>query len=115
MKFTFDKKFIVLGYRENSYTKDDKLIEQYILNIAFEYEKYKGLHVGQAFVSKEVFKDINIGEHFENTLFNATCSYNKNLKRLYIENINSMEEVGWYVGFNPFTFYIDLCLYKIAI
>lgn len=92
--YTFPKNFILLGYRENEYeNKKGEKVEQYILNIAYEYEKYKGLYIGQAYVSKEVMKDINLDEHFENTIFHATCSYYKPLKRLYIEKINSMEEV----------------------
>lgn len=91
--FTFPKDFIVLGYRENKYTnKQGKEIEQYILNIAYEYEKYKGLYIGQAYISKEVLGDIKLEDYFENAVFHATCSYYKPLKRLYIEKINSIDE-----------------------
>ena len=97
--YTFNKDFIVLGYRYNEYTnKKDEQVEQYILNIAYEYEKIIGLQIGEAYISKEVLGDITLDDKLEGTVFHATCSYYKPLKRLFIEKINSVdistEELG---------------------
>lgn len=95
MTYTFTKDFIVLGYRENTYTdKQGNCIEQYILNIAYSYDKYHGLHVGQAYVKRDLLKDIDLTEKLEDFLFHAVCSYNKRLQRLYVEKIVSIEDVG---------------------
>ena len=91
--YTFEKDFIILGYRENDYTnsKGEK-VEQYIINIAYIYDKYTGLHVSQSYITKDKLEGISLNDLLENYLFKATCSYNKKLKRLYIEKINSYEE-----------------------
>jgi hypothetical protein len=93
LKFKFKKDFILLGYRENSYTdKKGNLVEQYIFNIAYEYEKYRGLATGQAYISKDAVKDITLDDKIEKVIFESTCSYNKKLKRLYIEKIDSIKD-----------------------
>lgn len=92
-KFNFSKDFILLGYRENCYLdKKGEVVEQLILNIAYEYDKYKGLAIGQAYIKKDVLKDITLDDKIENSIFHATCSYNKKLKRLYIESIDSITD-----------------------
>lgn len=90
--YTFKKKFILLGYRLNSYEKDGKTVEQYILDIAYEYDKYMGLHVGQAYIKTENIGDLVLSDYFEDFIFDATCSYNKKYKRLYIEKIDSVTD-----------------------
>lgn len=93
LKFTFKKDFILLGYRENSYTNSKgELVEQYIFNIAYEYDKYRGLAIGQAYISKDAVKDITLDDKIEKVIFESTCSYNKKLKRLYIEKIDSIKD-----------------------
>ena len=90
--YKFPKDFIVLGYRYNEYTnKKVEKVEQYILNIAYEYEKITGLQIGEAYISKEVLGDITLDDKLEGTVFHATCSYYKPLKRLFIEKINSVD------------------------
>ena len=90
--YTFNKDFIVLGYRYNEYTnKKDEKVEQYILDIAYEYEKVTGLKTGEAYISKEALGDIALDDNLQDAVFHATCSYFKPLKRLFIEKINSVD------------------------
>ena len=86
-EYTFDKNFVLLGYAPTIYTdKQGNEKQQYILEIAYPYEKVKGYKAGQAFLSKEVAGDLDL-EPLIGSTFRTVCSYNKKNRLLFVKKI----------------------------
>ena len=90
----FVKEITLVGIRKemNTYIdKKEKEVNQYIIDVYSEYEKYIGYHVSSAYISTEVVGEYNLPDLIGQTL-KVSCTYFKPLKRLYIEKI--IEVVG---------------------
>ncbi len=90
MEYTFNRKFTIVGYKDNSYeNKKGNTVEQYILNVLCEHENYVGYYVRQIYANKKVLGNLKLEDYFGMEV-NAKCSYYKPLNRMYLEKVDTI-------------------------